>query len=321
MSIDIVVVGSCNIDFINFVDHFPAPGETLTASSFDMSFGGKGANQAVMARMLGGGVAFVGKLGDDHLGKIYKNHLLDLGVDKDSITMEKDIPSGVASVIVDKSGQNCIIISPGANGQITPQFVHQILPQFLSSAKILLVQLEIDPQATLAALKLAKSHKSKLDVVICDHNFKYCACPWYTDIICFNEVEMQQLAGVDVIKDPGNTKVAAKHFIDQGCLHVILTLGERGSVLFNNQNQQGIEIPVPIKLDKVVDTTGAGDAFLGSLCYFILEKLKESPKTQYINPQIISKAMTAATLTVTEVGAQSSYKTCIEKIKSTLNIQ
>ncbi|KAF1740929.1 hypothetical protein MXB_1454, partial [Myxobolus squamalis] len=212
--------------------------------------------------------------------------------------------------------QNCIIINPGANKKVDSVYVQQVLPPLLIGSKLLLVQMEIDPEATLLALKLAKS-QSVLTIFntapattgITEEFFRF------TDVLCCNEIELQQLTSADCVANPAEIITGGRILMEAGCPSIIVTLGEKGAILFDNKFPGGFEVKVPIKIDK-----GSGDAFLGSLAFFIVDQINASPHSQYLTPEIVKKAVGTAAFTVTAKGAQSSYQSVIRTIKTHLSM-
>ncbi|KAF0992118.1 hypothetical protein HZS_173 [Henneguya salminicola] len=312
MAYDIIVVGSCNIDLTNYVERVPDPGETIKAKSFETSFGGKGANQAVMAKLIGGRTILVGKVGNDFFGTSYKKHLNEISLN-----------SGKRQSAI-QCTLNILAVLPRLS-----VYVERVLPPLLEEAKLLVVQMEIDPQATLTALKLAKNAGGilKLNIIVITLFNTAPATKGitnefyrYTDILCCNEVEMQQLTSADCLTSNPQLISGSHIFMAAGCQHVIITLGEKGAFLVNKKFHDGSEVIVPFKIEKTVDTTGSGDAFLGALAYFIVDQINANKDSDYISPEIVSKSVRVASLTVSEKGAQSSYLKLIKKIKSQLQI-
>jgi ribokinase len=271
----ICVIGAANIDLISYVSRLPRMGETLHGHRFHMGFGGKGANQAVMAAKLGAHVSMVAKLGEDVFGERTLDNFKEQGVDATYVSSTKDAFSGVAPIAVDDEGHNSIIIVTGANDLLSPQNIEEAEPA-IRSAQVAVCQLEIEVDTTLAALKLARRHKvttifnpaparPSLDSEL------------YTlsDIFCPNESEAEMLCGQTVASIEDAEK-AARWMLSQGARSVILTLGERGCLVVTPEGAEH----VPVSRVRAVDTTGAGDAFVGSLGFFLArgETLVESAR-------------------------------------------
>ncbi|KAK7488622.1 hypothetical protein BaRGS_00020075 [Batillaria attramentaria] len=261
---DVVVVGSCMTDLVSYTPRQPKPGETVHGTKFLTGFGGKGANQCVMAAKLGAKTAMVAKLGKDSYGDNYMENFRTLGISADHVQQTDKAASGVAPITVSEDGQNSIVIVAGANLLLSEQDV-AAAESVISKAKVVVCQLEVPPATSLAALKLAKSHKvcsifnpapamEKLNpefLVSCD-------------ILCANETETELLTG-RAVSDVASAQEAARELHKKGCNTVIVTLGDKGSVVVSD-NVDGLHVPVtPVK---AVDTTGAGDAFIGALAYY-----------------------------------------------------
>lgn len=262
---DIVVVGSCNTDLISYVKRFPNPGETIQGSKFSMGFGGKGANQCVMAAKLGAKTAMVSKVGKDTFGDGHIKNFMDQGINIDYVFSTNESSTGAAPICVDETGQNSIVIVPGANLLLNSDDLGKA-EEMISKAKVVICQLEIDPDITLAALKMARKHKVKTvfnpaPAVPLGKEFYQ-----FSDIICPNETETEILTGCRVI-DRDTAGVAAETLQKSGCHDVIITMGEMGAVV-KEEGVDGITHICP-PIMEAYDTTGAGDAFIGSLAYFL----------------------------------------------------
>ncbi|XP_072031362.1 ribokinase-like [Amphiura filiformis] len=295
---EVVVVGSCNTDLISYAPRLPKPGETIHGTKFSIGFGGKGANQCVMAARLEAKTAMVSKVGDDAFGNETIKNFKENGVITEFVSISKGASTGVAPIAVNEQGQNAIIIVPGANMLITPTEVEDALSK-LPSVKVLLCQLEINMDATLAALKYGKS-KGILTILnpapavekLDPEYYKNC------DIFCPNETETEILTGLPVT-NIDEAKTAAIKLIELGCTKVIITMGGNGAVLITSDNSN----PVHITTQKVtpVDTTGAGDAFVGSLAYFL------AYHSSLPIPEMIKRACHIATISVGNQGTQKSF--------------
>ena len=290
----ICVVGASNLDLISYVPRLPRIGETLHGTKFSMGFGGKGANQAVMAARLGGSVAMVTKLGNDVFGKDTLRNFEGLGIDTRGVTFTDEAFSGVAPIAVDPDGNNSIIVVSGANDLLSVSDLENAR-DLIESAKILVCQLEIPPEVTLAALRMGRQAGV---TTICNPApaRPEIAAEMYrvSDIFCPNESETEMLTGMPVHSDE-EAEAAARELLARGASTVILTLGERGSLLVTSDHAE----LVPATPVKPVDTTGAGDAFVGSLAYFLAEgiSLRES----------VSRANRVAAVSVQGAGTQTSF--------------
>lgn len=262
---DICVVGACNLDLISYVPRLPRMGETLHGTRFHMGYGGKGANQAVMAAKLGGRVAMVAKVGDDVFGKDMIQNFQRWGVDASHVHVTDRAPSGVAPIAVDGEGRNSIIIVTGANDLLTPEDV-EAARQIIAGSRVLVCQLEIPVATTVAALRIAREQgiRSILNPAparsdLPDDIYDLC------DIVCPNESETELLSGMSV-DSLEEAEAAGRALLERGVGTVILTLGERGSLLIN-RDEGATHAPVaPVE---AIDSTGAGDAFVGSLAFFL----------------------------------------------------
>jgi ribokinase len=292
----ICVVGSSNFDLVCFAPRLPKLGETLHGDKFIMVFGGKGANQAVTAARLGGEVTMVTKLGEDIFGRDTLKNFETQGMDSSFVFFTTEAKSGVAAISVDADGHNSIIIVGGANNLLSPVDI-ETARSAIESAQVLVCQLEIPLESTLAALRIARaagvttifnSAPARSDLP--DEIFAL------SDIFCPNETETELLTGlpVDTLE---NAESAARTLIQRGCGKVILTLGVRGSLLVTPQEV----IHVETKKVKAIDTTGAGDSFVGSLAFFLAQgkPLQKAMK----------KASQIAAISVQSEGAQTSFPT------------
>jgi ribokinase len=261
----ICVVGASNIDLISYAPRLPKLGETLPGSRFQMGFGGKGANQAVMAAKLGAAVTMVTKVGNDIFGKDYFNHYAQLGFDTRYVFMTDAAATGVAPIWVDEvSGNNAIIVTTGANDLLSPADV-AVAREALVNADIVLCQWESPLETTLAALRIARAAGV---MTIFNPAPARAALPaeayQLSDLFCPNETETELLTGQPVATIEQAT-AAAHMLLERGARQVILTLGERGSLLVTGEKA----VHVPTTKVQAIDTTGAGDAFCGSLAYFL----------------------------------------------------
>ena len=260
----ICVVGSSNLDLISYVPRLPKMGETLHGDRFQMGFGGKGANQAVMAAKLGGDVVMVTKLGDDIFGRDTVQNFEQVGIDVSHVHVTDQAFSGVAPIAVDADGNNSIIIVTGANDLLTEEEVEAARPA-IAAAGILVCQLEIPLPITLAALRIAREegvtaifNPAPARPDLPDELYRL------SDIFCPNETETELLTGM-AVTTLAEAEAAARVLLARGAGAVVLTLGERGALLVNGDGATH----VPTEAVKALDTTGAGDSFVGSLAYFL----------------------------------------------------
>lgn len=260
----ICVVGASNLDLISYVPRLPRMGETLHGTRFHMGFGGKGANQAVMAAKLGARVSMVTKLGRDIFGQDTLKNFQSWGIDTTHVLFTDQAFSGVAPIAVDPEGHNAIIIVTGANDLLSEQEIEEARPA-IASAQILVCQLEVPLQITLAAMRIAREHKVTTIFNPAPARPELPAELYrLSDIFCPNESETELLTGMQV-RTVEQAEAAARVLLERGALSVILTLGERGSLLVSQRERRHVPA-VPVK---AVDSTGAGDAYVGSLAYFL----------------------------------------------------
>ncbi len=290
------VVGSSNVDLVTYVERMPVWGETIAAPRFEMSFGGKGANQAAAAAKLGTEVVMVSKVGDDMLGEGVLRNFMGLGVDTKHVSRVAGQSTGTATILVNQAAENFILIVKGANGDLTPAEVEAAADD-LKVCDLILLQLEVPLETVYATLEFGKRHgvKTMLNpapaLSALDRNMVRLACFWAP-----NETELAILPGRPVESDD-EIAAAAKRLLAEGIEIVIVTLGARGSLLATHEGL--VRIP-PVNVE-AVDTTGAGDAFIGSFArYFAAgHDLKAS----------LREATLYAADSVTRRGAQKAYAT------------
>lgn len=288
MSGSIAVIGSINTDLVVFTDRCPGPGETLAARDFAILPGGKGANQAVAAARLGGRVEMIGRVGDDAFGRDRIAGLAEAGVGTLGVLTTPGMPSGIASIIVVHSGENRILIVPGANARVLPS---DIDPAFLHNSAIIVLQLEIPIEtvawiiatATVPVL-LNPAPAMKLDTAMLR------GLAWLVP----NRGELATLTGLPTTR-MDDVVVAARRLVRQGIGAVITTLGPDGAILVTRDRVAHVEAPIVT----AVDTTGAGDAFIGCFAQTLVE-------TGDVDAAL-ARSVRYASLSVTRRGAQASY--------------
>lgn len=289
------MVGSSNTDLIARVPRLPVPGETLHGHSFQTGFGGKGANQAVMAARLGAQVSVVTKLGRDSFGENTLKNFREQGIDTTHVLFDEQAASGVALIEVDENtGQNSIVIVPGANDALTPQDVRKA-KDTIQAAQIVICQIEIPTETTLEAFRVAKAG----GVTTIFNPAPAAAFPEeilaLTDILIPNEVEAGMLVG-RVLEGDAQVVEAARELQRRGPQTVVITLGSRGAVVVEGENA-----PEWIVVEQVqaVDSTGAGDSFVGSFAYLL--------GAGRATVDAARRASGIATLSVLKRGTQSSF--------------
>ncbi|UST81689.1 ribokinase [Pseudomonas siliginis] len=298
MPANVVVIGSLNMDLVTRAPRLPRGGETLIGHSFVTVSGGKGANQAVAAARLGAKVAMIGCVGNDDYGVRLRDALLAEHIDCEAVSVVED-SSGVALIVVDDNSQNAIVIVAGANGAMTPAVIDRF-DAVLQAADVVICQLEI-PDATVGhALKRARE-LGKTVILNPAPASRPLPADWFAaiDYLIPNESEAAALSGL-AVDSLQSAETAATQLIAMGAGKVIVTLGAQGS-LFANGN--GFEhFPAPTV--KAVDTTAAGDTFVGGFAAALADGKTEAEAIRY--------GQIAAALSVTRAGAQPSIPTMSE---------
>ncbi len=290
----IVVVGSLNVDLVGVAEHLPAPGETVQGSNFFQAPGGKGANQAYAASLLGGTVTMLGRVGDDEHGRYLRAGLLAGGCDVSHVKAV-DGPSGVALILLSETGQNSILVAPGANGRYLPADL-EADAGVLSDAALLLLQLETPIETVTAAAGMARNFGAR---VILDPAPAPSALPTAlcrnVDVLTPNELEAARLLGSPALRlSPSDARDMANALLASGVGAVIIKLGAQGCLLAQGKSTELIAAP---SVD-VVDTTAAGDVFNAALAVAMSEHASL--------PDACRFAVHAAALSVTRLGAQPS---------------
>ena len=286
----ILVIGSSNTDMTIKSDRLPAPGETILGGKFLMGAGGKGANQAVAARRLGGDVTFVCKVGRDIFGDNAIKGYEKEGIDTSHI-LRSDAPSGVALILVDAKAENSIAVAPGANGDLTPADIRN-LRDVIAGASYLILQLEVPVETVLEAARIA--HEAGVYVILNPAP----ACPLpeelfkYLSLITPNQTETALMTGIEA--DEASLDRAVDALRAKGVQDVIVTLGSRGSLVCTGGKREF----VPACKVKAVDTTAAGDTFCGALCVALSEGKSLTEAAAF--------ATKASALAVQKMGAQDS---------------
>lgn len=265
----IAVVGSINMDLVVRCDSLPQPGQTVLARESVEICGGKGANQAVAASRAGGDVVMIGRVGDDAFASRLIANLDQYQVSTYAVLPTQQCGSGVAIVAVEQSGQNSIMVVPGANGCLSPGDVNRFATD-ITGSDALLLQLETPIETVIESIRIAKLSKTRviLDPAPAPHDWQHLLrqvheavdAPNPIDLICPNENEATELTGLPV-GDLAQAEQAARVLHAQGISNVVITLASRGALLFDGQSAHHIP-PFPIT---AVDTTAAGDAFAGAL--------------------------------------------------------
>lgn len=299
----ILVIGSSNTDMTVRSATLPKPGETVLGGDFRMGPGGKGANQAVAARLLGGDVSFVCKLGRDMFGEGASKHYESCGLDTSKI-LWSDKPSGVALITVDSKAENSIVVASGANADVTVSDIDSVA-EIIKSSGILLLQLEIPMDAVVRAAEIA--FEAGVQVVLnpapaTSLPAELLKC---VSILIPNETEASAISGID-INNFETAAAAAERLKGMGVREVIITMGSRGSVVCD-----GDCTFVPAVKVNAVDTTAAGDTFCGGVCVALSEGKALSEAVKF--------ATAASSIAVQRPGAQDSVPSRCE-VDKLLNI-
>jgi ribokinase len=289
----IAVVGSANIDLTTFADQFPKPGETIFGQKFDLGFGGKGANQAVAARLCGAEVFMVARVGSDLFGPATIENFRKQGIDPTHVKQVEGLSSGVAPIFVEPDGQNRIIVVKGANDALKPADV-DAAAETLKTADCIVLQFEIPLATVYYTIKFARKHGIRCIVNPAPAQPVDMAALKDLDYFVPNESEAEAIGGFPV-KNIDDAKQCAQKFLDAGVRRVIITLGANGSLLAGRDGSQHVP-PFPVNS---VDSTGAGDAFIGSFAVFLGEGVPEQ--------EAVRRANLYAGLSTTGVGTQKSF--------------
>ena len=300
----VVVLGSINVDTTYHVNRFPQPGETIAAQSKSSAPGGKGANQAVAAARSGAQTAFVGAVGSDNEGQYMLEALKENDIDTSHINIDKYHGTGSAAITLDANGQNDIMVYGGANQAMQPGEFGD-LSELLAHTDFLIAQFET-PQAV--ALDLFKQAKEQGVTTVLNPAPAHEIMPellQYTDVIAPNETECALLTGIELTDEDSMLK-SADYFRERGVKHLLITLGDRG-VFYSTPDDHGL---VPAFKVKAVDTTAAGDTFIGALCSQLEKDLTNVEDS-------LRYAQRASSLTVQRMGAMPSIPTG-EDVKAAL---
>ena len=286
----VVVIGSANIDLVSSVDSLPVPGETVLGNSFIKTPGGKGANQAVAASKLGGEVSFVGCIGSDQEGEILRSSLKNANVNCDFLISRPEVSTGNAMIGVDAEGNNSIIVNSGANSALTQEDI-VAAKEIVESAQVVLMQLEISTKCLEVAVEIASGIKILNPAPVVDISKKLLE---KIDVLIPNRIELARLSNKESFENLDELEAAAKGL---GIQTVIVTLGSAGALLVSDKQTELISSPAV----ESVDTTGAGDAFCGSMAESLSRGLSFLESVEY--------SVTAGALSTTTYGAQISMPT------------
>ncbi|MGA2194674.1 MAG: ribokinase [Bryobacteraceae bacterium] len=289
----IAVVGSANVDLITFTDQMPRPGETIFGREFDLGFGGKGANQAVAARLCGARVSMIARVGDDLFGPATIRNYQARGIDASRVLVTPGVSSGVAPIFVDSSGQNRILVVKGANDRLLPADV-DAAGAVLREADCIVMQLEIPLETVYYTLRFARAHGIRTILNPAPGQPVSLGEISNADYVIPNETEAEALGGSPV-RNLEEARACAEGLLRRGLRRVIVTLGENGALLAGKDGSRHV---APYRVQPI-DTTGAGDAFIGSFACFLASGCEES--------EAIARANLYAALSTLAVGTQKSF--------------
>lgn len=299
----IVVIGSINMDLVCRTPRMPEPGETILGSDFVTIPGGKGANQAVAAARLGGSVHMVGRVGSDDFGQRLLTGLTGHGVNTQHVTVTEGASSGVAMILVDKAGENSIVVAPGANHKVTPADVDRA-EGLIRTASAVVLQLEIPLNVVRHAIAMCQ--RLKVPTILDPAPVPPKGLPrafYGVDVLTPNQTEAELLLGFDRVrvkkKRVFDAKQTGTDLLARGPQTVLLKLGPKGAMLVS-RNGDGFSTIRPFKA-KVVDTTAAGDAFTGAFAVARSEGMSYTVAARFANA--------AGALCCQSFGAQPSLPT------------
>lgn len=289
----IAVIGSANVDLTTFSDRFPKAGETIFGQKFDLGFGGKGANQAAASRLCGADVFMVARVGSDLFGPATVENFKRLGIDTTHVKQIMGVSSGVAPIFVEPNGQNRILVVKGANDLLRPADV-DAAADLLKTVDCIILQFEIPLETIYYSVAFARKNGIRCIVNPAPAQPVDLNALAGLDYFVPNESEAEAIAGLPV-RNLDDAKKCAQKLLSGGVKRVILTLGANGSLL---AGQEGSE-HIPAFSVKSIDSTGAGDAFIGSFAVFLGEGLPER--------EAVRRANLYAGLSTTGVGTQKSF--------------
>jgi ribokinase len=289
----IAVVGSANIDLTTFTDQFPKPGETIFGQKFDLGFGGKGANQAIAARLCGADVFMVARVGSDLFGPATIENFKKHGIDTTHVKAVEGLSSGVAPIFVESNGQNRILVVKGANDALKAADV-DAAAAMLKTADCIVLQFEIPLETVYYAVAFARKHGIRCIVNPAPGQPVELRALTDVDYFIPNESEAQSVTGI-AVRNVEDAKRSAEKLVAGGMRRVIITLGANGSLLAG----QGVSAHVAPFAVNSVDSSGAGDAFIGSFAVFLAEGVPEQ--------EAVRRANLYAGLSTTGIGTQKSF--------------
>ncbi|KYH29033.1 MULTISPECIES: ribokinase [Clostridium] len=301
---NICVIGSMNIDVVLNVKRMVRLGETMFANSLKNIPGGKGANQAVACSRMGAKVYMISKVGMDGNGEVLIKELVKDNINVDYVFKDNNEATGTAIITVDEYANNSIIVASGANMAISKEEINKS-SEAIEKSEVIISQFEVPMEAIIEGFKIAKKN-NRVTILnpapakeVPEELLKY------TDIIIPNETEAFELTGIEV-SNLENAKIAAKKLLEKGVKYVIITLGSKGAALINNENAEII----PAFKVKAIDTTAAGDSFIGGLASKL--NIKNLSFENVKNAVLFGNKVSS--ITVQREGAQPSIPT-LEEVK------
>ena len=288
----VVVVGSLNMDLVMRTPRVPVGGETLHGHEFSTLPGGKGANQAVACARLGAKVSMIGQVGNDGFGTTLRDGLAADGIDVNGVLQTSAVGTGVAMILVEDIGQNRIVLAAGANGALTPDDI-DAQTALIGGAAMVVLQLEVPMPVVERAIAIA--HSAGVPVLLNPGPAKPLAEALWSqiDLLIPNESEAELLSGI-AVTDAASAYTAARVFRQRGVKCVLITLGANGVAVIDDAGERHL----PAHVVKAVDTTAAGDTFIGGLTAGLVEGMAMD--------EAVALGQRASALCVTRHGAQPS---------------
>jgi len=291
----VLVIGSLNMDLVVVAQRHPEIGETILGNSFATNPGGKGANQAIAAARLGASVQIIGCVGEDSFGQSLQENLIKNGVDCTLLKTTPKTSSGIALITVDQAGRNSIIVVPGANHDLAPIGI-EALEEKIASAGLVIIQMEIPLDSVWTSMRIAKKH----DVPVLLNPSPANPIPdEYLNGLDYLVLNESELASITLLPTTtiAEIKRAINVLMDKNVKRIILTRGEQGCFYMDREK----EYDLPSYRVRAVDTTAAGDAFIGGFA--------QALTTGQNIPSALKNGVAAGAFTVTKAGAQISLPT------------
>lgn len=289
----VIVVGSLNMDLVVRIPQIPRPGETLLGGVFKTFPGGKGANQAVAAARLGAHVTMIGCVGGDAFGREMRDTLIADNIDTTHVLVHPESATGVALIQVDEKGQNSIAVASGANFQLTSADVESAM-QAIEKFDVLVMPLETPLETIYTAAKIASQRGAKVLLNPAPAQMLKPDLLELVDVLLPNEHEVALMTGQPALHSAADLQTAAQKLLSLGVKNLMVTMGSQGAILFDGKTESNI----PACKAQAVDTTAAGDCFVGALAVGLCEGKSLLAAAEF--------ASAAAAISVTRDGAQPS---------------